>query len=91
MRQAVDEAVADRIIHEGGQAVVGIVTPGVGIDRNQRINPMQRRLPMHLSRRCGARTVWSSRRGHFVLHRTPLPKGALLLQHKMLVMSASGH
>jgi hypothetical protein len=29
---------------------------GEGIDRNRRINPMQNRLPMHLSRRCGART-----------------------------------
>jgi hypothetical protein len=31
-------------------------TPGEGINRNQRINPMQSRLPMHLSPRCGART-----------------------------------
>jgi hypothetical protein len=29
---------------------------GEGIARNQRINPMQSRSPMHLSRRCGART-----------------------------------
>jgi len=29
---------------------------GVGIDQNQRINPMQSKLPMHLSLRCGART-----------------------------------
>jgi len=44
-------------VHAGGQAVVGMIeTPGVGIDRNQRINPMQSRLPMHRSRRCGART-----------------------------------
>ena len=44
-------------VHAGGQAVVGTVeTPGEGIDRNQRINPMQSRLPMHLSPRCGART-----------------------------------
>src|ERR1700731_327825 len=28
---------------------------GEGINRNQRINPMQNKLPMHLSRRCGAR------------------------------------
>jgi hypothetical protein len=29
---------------------------GVGIERNQRINPMQGKLSMHLSRRCRART-----------------------------------
>ena len=29
---------------------------GEGIDPNQRINPMQSKLPMHLSPRCGART-----------------------------------
>jgi hypothetical protein len=29
---------------------------GVGINRNQRINPMQSKLPMHCSRRCGGRT-----------------------------------
>jgi hypothetical protein len=29
---------------------------GEGINRNQRIKPMQNKLPMHLSRRCGART-----------------------------------
>jgi len=29
---------------------------GERIDRNQRIKPMQSRLPMHLSPRCGART-----------------------------------
>ena len=33
---------------------------GKGIGRFQRINPMQNKLPMHLSRRCGART----RAGH---------------------------
>lgn len=44
-------------VHAGGQAVVGMVnTPGVGINRNHRINPMQNKFPMHLSRRCGART-----------------------------------
>jgi hypothetical protein len=44
-------------VHEGGQAVVGMVeTPGVGGTQNQRINPMQSKLPMHLSLRCGART-----------------------------------
>ncbi|MGA8291772.1 MAG: HGGxSTG domain-containing protein [Rhodoplanes sp.] len=38
-------------------AVVGVVrTPGVGIERNRRFNPVQSRLPMHLSGRCGART-----------------------------------
>src|SRR3954453_15969165 len=31
-------------------------TGGLGISRNQEINPMQSRLPMHLSSRCGART-----------------------------------
>jgi hypothetical protein len=42
-------------VHSRGQAVVGVVASrGVGIQRNQRVNPMQ--LPMHLSRRCGART-----------------------------------
>src|SRR5580693_2962462 len=29
---------------------------GEGINRNRRIKPMQNKLPMHLSRRCGART-----------------------------------
>jgi hypothetical protein len=29
---------------------------GVGINRNHRINPMQSNLPMHLSKRCGAKT-----------------------------------
>jgi hypothetical protein len=50
-------------VHAGGQAVVGTIqTPrGVGITRNQRINPMQTKLPMHLSRRCGARTRSGSR------------------------------
>src|SRR6202040_190210 len=32
-----------------------------GIGRFQRINPMQNKLPMHLSRRCGARTRNGSR------------------------------
>jgi hypothetical protein len=49
-------------VHAGGQAVVGTVAiPGVGIDRNRRINPMQSRLPMHRSPRCGARTRNGSR------------------------------
>jgi hypothetical protein len=44
-------------VHAGGQAVVGMVeTPGGGIERNQRINPMQSNLPMHVSPRCRART-----------------------------------
>ena len=44
-------------VHEGGQAIVGTVeTPGVGIERNQRINPMQSKLPMHQAPRCRART-----------------------------------
>jgi hypothetical protein len=44
-------------VHAGGQAVVGTVEHrGVGINRNQRINPMQSNLPMHLSSRCGAKT-----------------------------------
>src|SRR5437016_12381081 len=47
-------------VHAGGQAVAGMVeTPGVGSDRNQRINPVQSKLPMH--RRCGARTRSGSR------------------------------
>ena len=49
-------------VHSGGQAVVGWSRPrGEGIDRNQRINPMQSKLPMHLSQRCGARTRSGSR------------------------------
>ena len=45
-------------VHAGGQAVVGVVetTGGWGSQRNRRNNPMQSRLPMHLSPRCGART-----------------------------------
>jgi hypothetical protein len=34
---------------------------GEGLLRNLRINPMQSKLPMHLSRRCGARTRQGSR------------------------------
>ena len=34
---------------------------GVGTEANQRINPMQSKLPMHLSRRCGARIRNGSR------------------------------
>src|SRR6516165_274826 len=30
--------------------------PGAGVRQIQRINPMQKRLPMNLSQRCGART-----------------------------------
>lgn len=44
-------------VHAGGQAVVGTIErPGVGIRAERRNNPMQSRLPMHLSPRCGART-----------------------------------
>jgi hypothetical protein len=44
-------------VHSGGQAVVGMVGHrGVGTPRNRGNNPMQSSLPMHLSRRCGART-----------------------------------
>ena len=44
-------------VHAGGQAVVGVVAhPGEGIGRKRRINPMQSKLPMHLSKRCLART-----------------------------------
>ena len=49
-------------VHEGGQAIVGNVeSRGEGSQQNQRINPMQSELPMHLSRRCGARTRRGSR------------------------------
>jgi hypothetical protein len=42
-------------VHAGGQAVVGMLeTPGGGDQGNQRKNPMQSRLPMHLSPRCRA-------------------------------------
>jgi hypothetical protein len=53
-------------VHAGGQAMVGMVqTPGVGIERTRRINPMQKDKPktaaaskwsMHQCPRCGART-----------------------------------
>jgi hypothetical protein len=53
-------------VHTGGQAVVGMVeTPGGGGKGNQRINPMQGKLPMHLSRQCG---VWSADKA-----RDPIP------------------
>jgi hypothetical protein len=43
-------------VHSGG-AVVGVSSLRVaGIPRNWRINHMPGKLPMHLSRRCGART-----------------------------------
>jgi hypothetical protein len=49
-------------VHSRGRAVVGAVeTPGEGLLRNQRNNPMQNKLPMHLSWRCGARTRSGSR------------------------------
>jgi hypothetical protein len=38
----------------GGQAVGVVESPGGGDGRFQRINPRQNKLPMHLSRRCGA-------------------------------------
>jgi hypothetical protein len=48
-------------VHSRGQAVVGVVeTPGVGITRNWRINPIHR-LAMHLSPPCGARTRKTAR------------------------------
>jgi hypothetical protein len=43
-------------VHEGGQAIVGNVTPGEGHQSNQMINPMQSNLRMHQARRCLART-----------------------------------
>lgn len=47
--------------HPGGQAVVGMVAmrsgqPGVGTPAKSRNDPMQSRLPMHLSPHCHART-----------------------------------
>ena len=48
-------------VYQGGQAVVGVVTRGVGIDKDWSNNPMQKKLPMHLSQRCGARTRRGSR------------------------------
>ncbi len=47
-------------VHAGGQAVVGMVAApghrGVGTPAKSRNNPMQSKLPMHLSPRCHART-----------------------------------
>jgi hypothetical protein len=45
-------------VHEGGQAVVGVVEtpPGEGVRKNKRNNLRQSKLPMHLSPRCGVRT-----------------------------------
>ena len=47
-------------MHAGGQAVVGVVRTqgggGGGIELSRRFNPVQSRLPMHPSGRCGART-----------------------------------
>ena len=58
-------------VHAGGQAVVGTVeTRGEGMVGNQRINPMQSKLPMHSSPRCGAKT----RRGSWCLS-PATPKG----------------
>jgi hypothetical protein len=44
-------------VNSGGQDVAGVVEPpGAGITPSWKITPMQSKLPMHLSRRCGART-----------------------------------
>src|SRR6185369_16680650 len=44
-------------VHQGGQAIVGHVEhKGEGMEKKPRINPMQRRLAMLESRRCGAKT-----------------------------------
>src|SRR5262249_52774776 len=45
-------------IHPGGQAIVGAVTTGgtPGVSGKVEEQPMQSKLPMHLSPRCGART-----------------------------------
>jgi hypothetical protein len=41
-------------VHSGGQAIVGMVEQSGGVARMWRNNPMQ--LPIHRSRRCGAKT-----------------------------------
>jgi hypothetical protein len=43
-------------VHSGGQAVVGTVEAPGGGDRTKSEDPMQSKLPMHLSLRCGAKT-----------------------------------
>ena len=44
-------------VHSGGQAIVGTIeSPAVETPRNQRDNTMRKKLAMHLSPRCGART-----------------------------------
>jgi hypothetical protein len=43
-------------VYQGGQAVVGVLTPGGRGDKDWRNSPMQRKLRMRLSQRCGART-----------------------------------
>jgi hypothetical protein len=49
-------------VHAGGQAVVGMVeTPGGGDRQRLEEQPMQSKLPMHLSPRCSARTRRASR------------------------------
>jgi hypothetical protein len=49
-------------VHSGGQAVVGMVgAGGWGLTQNLRNNPTQSKSPMHLSRRCKARTRQGSR------------------------------
>ena len=68
-------------VHAGGQAVVGMVeTPGEGDRPKSEDQPMQSRLPMHLSLRCGARTRSGSPcrspampNGRCRMHRGPSP------------------
>jgi hypothetical protein len=43
-------------IRVGKQWSAWLKAEGEGINRNQRIDPVQGRLPMHVSQRCGART-----------------------------------
>jgi hypothetical protein len=44
-------------VHDGGRAIVGAVHPGgVGCRANLRINPMQKRLPMHQGKLCRAKS-----------------------------------
>jgi hypothetical protein len=58
------------LVHSGGQAVVGVVeTPGEGLSRNQRNNPVQ--LPMHRASKCRARSK------KLILHRSRDSKSRL--------------
>ena len=43
-------------VHAGGQAVVGAVAAEGGVPSGNQRNIMRKPLPMHLSRRCGAKT-----------------------------------